>query len=84
MRACQLIGEVGAAERDREEKAQCRGLRVHLRRLRTVCDLVGLKLPHVVGRDRIRRATEKLGQRLDVLDIVVLGLVAEAAVRHVL
>jgi hypothetical protein len=52
--------------------------------LRSASDLVGLKLSHVVGRGRIRRAIKKLRQSLDLADVIVLGLVAEVAVRHVL
>src|SRR5579862_7739522 len=79
VRAGQLMGEVSAAERDGEEEAQRRGLRVHLRGLRTLLDLCELKAADVVAARGIGRAAEKSGEGLDLPDILVLGLVAEAA-----
>src|SRR5215203_1425839 len=49
VRARQLMGEVGAAERDGEEEAQRRGLRIHLRWLRTLLDLRKLEAADVVA-----------------------------------
>jgi hypothetical protein len=49
MRAGQLMGEVGAAERDGEEKAQGRSLRIHLRWLRPLLDLRKLEAADVVA-----------------------------------
>ena len=83
VRAGQLMSEVSAAERNGEEEAQRRGLRVHLRGLRTLLDLCQLKAADVVAARGIRRAAEKSGKGLDLPDILVLGLVAEAADRHV-
>ncbi len=83
VRARQLMGEVSAAERDAEEEAQRRGLRVHLRRLRTLLDLCELKAADVVAARGIGGATEKSGKGLDLPDILVLGLVAKAPDRHV-
>ena len=48
MRAGQLMGEVGAAERDGEEEAQRRGLRIHLRGLCTLLDLRKLEAADIV------------------------------------
>src|SRR5208283_941084 len=83
VRAGQLMGEVGAAERDGEEEAQRRGLRIHLRWLRTPFDLRKLEAADVVAGRGIGRAAKKSGKGLDVPDIVVLRLVAEAPDRHV-
>src|SRR6185437_4548793 len=59
-------------------------LRVHLRRLSTLRDVLGLKAADVVAGRRIRRAAQKLGKGFDVPDIIVRGLGAEVAVRHIL
>src|SRR6516162_11705320 len=83
VRAGQLMGEVGAAERDGEEKAQRRGLRIHLRWLRTLLDLCELEAADVVAGRGIGGAAEKSGKGLDMPDIVVLCLLAKAADRHV-
>ena len=83
VRAGQLMGEVGAAERDGEEEAQRRGLRIHLRWLRTPFDLRKLEAADVVAGRGIGRAAEESGKGLDVPDVVVLRLVAEAPDRHV-
>jgi len=77
------MGEVGAAERDGEEEAQRRGLRIHLRWLCAPFDLRKLEAADVVAGRGIGRAAEKSGKRLDMPDIVVLRLVAEAPDRHV-
>ena len=84
MRAGDLMGEVNAAAGNGEEEAQRRGLRVHLRRLGTLGNLICLKTAQIIAGNRIGRAAKELRQRLDMLDIVVLGLVTEVAVRHVL
>jgi hypothetical protein len=83
VRAGQLMGEVSAAKRDGEEEAQRRGLRVHLRGLRTLLDLCELKAADVVAARGIGGASEKSGKGRDLPDILVLGLVAKAADRHV-
>ena len=83
VRAGQLMGEVSAAERDGEEEAQRRGLRIHLRWLRTLLDLRKLEAADVLAARGIGRAAEKSGKGLDLPDILVLRLVAEAADRHV-
>jgi len=83
VRARQLMGEVSAAERDGEEEAQRRGLRVHLRGLRALLDLCELKAADVVAARGIGGAAEKSGKGLDLPDILVLGLVAKAPDRHV-
>src|SRR5580700_6678806 len=54
VRASQLMGEVSTAERDGEEEAQRRGLRIHLRRLRTLLDLRKLEAADVVAVRGIR------------------------------
>ena len=77
------MSEVGATERDGEEEAQRRGLRIHLRRLRAPFDLRKLEAADVVAGRRIGRAAEKSGKSLNMPDIVVLRLVAEAPDRHV-
>ncbi len=59
-------------------------MRVHLRRLRALRDLLGLETADVVASCAIRRAADKLGKALDVPDIIVPGLGAEVTVRHVL
>ena len=46
--------------------------------------VLGLEAADVVASRAIRRAAEKLGKGLDVPDIIVLGLGAEGAVRHIL
>src|SRR5215468_9150133 len=58
VRAGQLMGEVGAAERDSEEEAQRRGLRIHLRWLRTLLDLCELEAADVVAARGIGGAAE--------------------------
>src|SRR5215472_8602619 len=83
VRAGQLMGEVGAAERDGEEEAQRRGLRIHLRWLRTLLDLCELEAADVVVARGVGGAAEKSGKGLDMPDIVVLCLVAKAPDRHV-
>ncbi len=84
MRAGNLMREVGATARDAKEEAQRGRLRVHLRWLRALRDLFSLEAADVVAGRRIRRAAQKLGKGLDVPDIIVLGLGAEVAVRHIL
>jgi hypothetical protein len=59
-------------------------LRIHLCRPRALRDLLGLEAADVVAGRRIRRAAQELGKGLDVSDIIVLGLGAEVAVRHIL
>ena len=49
-----------------------------------ISDLLGLEASDVVAARRIRRAPEELGKGLDVPDVIVLGLGAEVAVRHIL
>ena len=66
-----------------EKEAQRRGLRVHLRGLRTLLDLCELKAANVVAARGIGGAAEKSGKGLDLPDILVLGLVAKAPARHV-
>ena len=78
------MGQVGATARDAKEEAQCGCLRIHLRWLRALRDLLGLEAADVVAARRVRRAAEELGKGLDVPDIIVLGLGAEVAVRHIL
>ena len=82
--AGELVGEIEAAERDLEKEAQSRDLSVHLRRLRALLDLMHLEPAQVLRRRRVRRAAEKDGEGLDVLDVIVLCLLAEAADGHVL
>ena len=83
VRAGQLMGEVRTAERDGEEKAQRRGLRIHLRRLRALFDLRELEPADVVAGRRIGRAAEKSRKGLNMPDIVVPRLVAESPDGHV-
>src|SRR5215475_3576052 len=77
VRAGQLMGEVGAPKRDGEKEAQRRGLRIHLRWLRTLLDLCELEAADVVAARGIGGAAEKSGKGLDMPDIVVLCLVAK-------
>ena len=77
VRARQLVDQIGPAERDGEEKAQGRRLAVHLGRLRTPFGLMQLEAPEIIGGRGVGRASEEQGQRLDMADIVVLGLIAE-------
>src|SRR4029077_10408581 len=83
VRAGQLMSEVGAAERDGEEEAQCRGLPIHLRWLRALLDLRKLEAADVVAGRRVGGAAEKSGKGLDIPDIVALRLVAEGPDGHV-
>src|SRR5215472_9485002 len=83
VRAGQLMGEVGAAERDGEEEAQRRGLRIDRRRLRTLLDLCELEAADVVAARGTGGAADKFGKGFDMPDIVVLRLVANAPDRHV-
>src|SRR5262244_3922592 len=76
--------QVEAAKRLAEEEAQRRHLRVHLRRLAPLFQLLDLEAAQVVRRCRIRRAAEKPRQRLYVLDVIVLCLLTEAAYGHIL
>ena len=77
------MGEVGAPERDGEEEAQRRGLRIHFRGLRTLLDLCELEAADIVAVRSIGGPAEKSGEDLDMPDIVVLCLVAKAPDRHV-
>src|SRR5258708_6965931 len=81
--AGQLMGEVGAADRDSEEEAQRRGLGIHLRWLCTLLDLCELEAADVVASRSVGRAAEKVGKCLDLPDIIALRLVAEAPDGHV-
>ena len=83
VRAGQLMGEVGAAERDGEEEAQRRGLPIHLRWLRALIDLRKLETADVVASRSIGRAAEKSGKSLNMPDIVVPRLLAEGPDGHV-
>src|SRR5215831_16463820 len=83
VRAGQLMGEVGAPKRDGEKEAQRRGLRIHLRWLRTLLDLCELEAADVVAARGIGGAAEKSGKGRDMPDIVALCLVAKAPDRHV-
>ena len=83
VRAGQLMGKVGAAERDSAEEAQRRGLGIHLRWLRTLLDLCQLEAADVVATRGIGGAAEKSGKGLDMPDVVVMCLVAKAPDRHV-
>ena len=83
VRAGQLMGEVGAAERYGEKEAQRRGLGIHLRWLRTLLDLCQLEAADVVATRGIGGAAEKSGKGLDMPDVVVMCLVAKAPDRHV-
>ena len=82
--AGELVGEIEAAERGLEKEAQSRDLRVHLRRLRALPGLMHLEPAQVLRCRRVRRAAEKDGEGLDVLDVIMLCLLAEAADGHVL
>ena len=83
VRTSQLMGEVGAAERDGEEEAQGRSLCIHLRWLRALLDLRKLETADIVAGRGIGRAAQKSGKHLNMPDIVALRLVAEAPDRHV-
>ena len=83
VRPGQLMGEVGAAECDGEEETQRRGLCVHLRGLRALFDLRKLETAQVVAGRGVGRAAKKARKRLNVPDIIVLRLVAEAPHGHV-
>jgi hypothetical protein len=76
--------QVEAAKRLAEEEAQRRHLRVHLRRLATLFQLLDLEAAQVLRRCRIGRAAEKPRKRLHVLDVIVLRLLTEAAYGHAL
>ena len=65
------------------KKRNAEACAVHLRRLRTLLDLCKLKAADVVAGRGVGGAAEKPGKGLDLPDILVLGLVAEAADRHV-
>ena len=77
------MGEVGSAERDGEKEAQRRGLRIHLRWLRTTLDLRKLETADVVAGCSVGRAPEKAGKSLNMPDIVVPRLLAEGSDGHV-
>jgi hypothetical protein len=83
VRAGQLMGQVGAAERDGEEEAQRRGLGIHRRRLHTLLDLCELEAADVVAGRGIGGAADKSGKGLDMPDIVVLCILAKTPDRHV-
>jgi hypothetical protein len=83
VRAGQLVGEVGAAERNGEEEAQCRGLGIDRRWLRTLLDLCELEAADVVAARGVGGAADKFGKGLDVPDIVVLRILAKAPDGHV-
>jgi hypothetical protein len=77
------MGEVGATERDGEEEAQRRGLRIHLRWLRALLDLRKLEAADIIAARCVGCAPEKSGKALDMPDIVVPRLVAKAPHGHV-
>jgi hypothetical protein len=54
MHARELGGEIGAAERNREQEAQCDRRTVHGRRLHAGLGLMNLKAAQVLGRGHIR------------------------------
>src|SRR6516164_11459739 len=83
VRASQLMGEVGAAERDGEEEAQRRSLRIHLRWLCALLDLRQLEAANVVAGRGVGRAAEKSGKGLNMPDIIVPRLLAEGPDGHV-
>jgi hypothetical protein len=62
VRAGQLMAEVGTAERDGEEEAQRRGLRIHLRGMRALLDLRELEAADVVAGRAVGRAAENLAK----------------------
>jgi hypothetical protein len=64
--------------------AQGRDLRVHLRRPAARCELVHLEAAQIIPCCRIGRAAEKAGESLNVLEVIVLRLLAEPADGHVL
>src|SRR5208337_328109 len=79
----QLMGEVGAADRDGEKETQRRSLAIHLRWLRALLDLRKLEATDVVAGRSIGGAAEKSGKSLNIPDIVALRLVAEGPDGHV-
>jgi hypothetical protein len=83
MRARQMMGEVGAAERDSEQEAQGGGLAVQLRWLGSLFDLMLLETPEITTRGGVGGTAEEGAQRLDMIDIVLPGLVAERTDGHV-
>ncbi len=78
-----MAGELGTVQRDAEEKTQRRGRAVERWRLHTALGQMHLEAAHILCRSRVGRATEESGEGLDVADIVVAGLLAELAHRHV-
>jgi hypothetical protein len=66
-----------------KKKRNAETCRVHCRRLRTLLDLCELEPADVVAARGIGGAAEKSGKGLDMPDIVVLCLLANAADRHV-
>jgi hypothetical protein len=78
-----MAGELGTVQSDTEEEAQRRGRAVERRWLHSALGQMHLEAAYVLGRCRVGRATEEPGERLDVADIVVAGLLAELAYRHI-
>jgi len=68
------MGEVGRAERDDDKNTQCRGLAIHLRRLRPLLDLCELETANVVGDRSFGRAAQKTGKGCDMSDMLALVL----------
>jgi hypothetical protein len=66
-----------------KKKRNAEACPIHLRWLCAPFDLRKLEAANVVAGRGIGRAAEKSGKRLDMPDIVVLRLVAEAPDRHV-
>ena len=81
--ARELLREIGAPERDGNEKTQRHGRGVHARWLHAAFDLMHLIAAQIFSRRRLQRTTEELGKVGDVADIVGLRLLAEPAHRHV-
>jgi len=67
-----------------EKEAQCRHRAVDRRRAAALLAEMQLEAPQILGRGRRRRASQKVGERLDATNVVALGGGGEVADGHVL
>jgi hypothetical protein len=80
----QILADFRPIAGEGEEEPQTRDRAVDARGLRATCTLVRLERAQVIRRRRIGRAADEAGERLDVADIVGLGLLAELANAHLI
>ena len=79
-----MAGELGRSSVMPKKKRSAEAELLMRRRLHAALGQMQLEAAQVLRRRRVGRAAEEAGEGLDVADIVVAGLLAELAHRHVL